>query len=115
MPDELADDLALDAAPLDAAALDGDGRDGGSPGAGPSGGDRLAETLQAAALQMIGSARAFLDVAERAVYDPQVVGQVAAALVAIAKGVVGAIATLGGAAAGGTTPDDPPLEHIDVG
>lgn len=80
----------------------------------PSKGEGLPDALQAAALQMISSARMFLDIAERAVHDPQVVGQVAGALVGIAKGVLGAFSMLSGAA-GATPPEDPPIEHIDVG
>ena len=76
------------------------------------------EALQAAALQAIAAAKAFLDLAEQAVRNPEVLGQVTSSLTAVAKGVFGALAPPGaqGRASGsGSGPDDTPLEHIDVG
>ena len=46
------------------------------------------DLLQAAALQLIGAARAFLDVAERVVQDPKAVADVAAAVGGIAKAAI---------------------------
>jgi hypothetical protein len=76
------------------------------------------EALQAAALQAIAAAKAFLDLAEQAVRDPEVLGQVTASLGAVAKGVLGALVPPGaqGRSTGARAdPGDPPLEHIDVG
>lgn len=96
----------------------------GGPGGEAGGPDAPLAALQAAALQLIGAARVFLDVAERAVQDPQVVGQLGAALAAVAKGVAGSLASAGGvggavgtggAVGGPTLADAPPLERIDVG
>jgi hypothetical protein len=72
------------------------------------------DALQAAALQMIAAAKAFLDLAEQAVKDPAIVGQVAVTVGAVAKGVVGSIGSL-------LTPTQSErqaadtIEHIDVG
>jgi hypothetical protein len=87
--------------------------DGAAPGVRPG-----TEALQAAALQAIAAAKAFLDLAEQAVRDPEVLGQVTSSLGAVAKGVLGALVPPGAQGRGtgsGTDPDDPPLEHIDVG
>ena len=76
------------------------------------------EALQAAALQAIAAAKAFLDLAEQAVRDPEVLGQVASSLSAVAKGVLGGLVPPGaqGRSSGsGGDPGDTPLEHIDVG
>ena len=76
------------------------------------------EALQAAALQAIAAAKAFLDLAEQAVRNPEVLGQVTSSLSAVAKGVFGALVPPGaqGPSSGsGGGPDDTPLEHIDVG
>ncbi len=85
----------------------------GAPGILPG-----TEALQAAALQAIAAAKAFLDLAEQAVRDPEVLGQVTASLSAVAKGVLGALVPPGahGRSTGsGADPGDTPLEHIDVG
>jgi hypothetical protein len=87
----------------------GDGAPGTLPGT---------EALQAAALQAIAAAKAFLDLAEQAVRDPEVLGQVTSSLSAVAKGVLGSLVPPGaqGRSTGsGADPADPPLEHIDVG
>jgi hypothetical protein len=81
------------------------------------------EALQAAALQLIAAARQVLDAAEQAVRDPEVVGQVAGSLTAIAKAAVDVFtpARPGGVADGtdGSPADrgdgDGGVEHIDVG
>jgi hypothetical protein len=93
--------------PADAVAAEG------APGTLPG-----TEALQAAALQAIAAAKAFLDLAEQAVRDPEVLGQVTSSLSAVAKGVLGALVPPGaqGRSTGsGMDPDEPPLEHIDVG
>ena len=89
----------------------------GTPGTVPAKGPGT-EALQAAALQAIAAAKAFLDLAEQAVRDPEVVGQVTSSLSAVAKGVLGALVPPGaqGRSTGsGADPGDTPLEHIDVG
>jgi hypothetical protein len=89
------------------------GASGALPGALPG-----TEALQAAALQAIAAAKAFLDLAEQAVRDPEVLGQVASSLSTVAKGVLGGLMPPGaqGRSSGtGGDPDDTPLEHIDVG
>ena len=76
------------------------------------------EALQAAALQAIAAAKAFLDLAEQAVRDPEVLGQVTSSLSAVAKGVSARWRLReprAGASGSGADPDDTPLEHIDVG
>ena len=66
-----------------------------------------------AALQAIAAAKAFLDVAERVVQDPQLAGHALVAVRTVGKGVLG---TLSGFAASSDGPDDdPPIEHIEVG
>lgn len=87
----------------------------GLVGAGAGEPDAPLAALQAAALQLIGAAKVFLEVAERAVQDPQVVGQLGAALGAVAKSVAGSLASAGGIDRDPTARDDPPLERIDVG
>ena len=94
-------------------AVAADGTPGTVPAKGPG-----TEALQAAALQAIAAAKAFLDLAEQAVRDPEVLGQVTASLSAVAKGVLGALVPPGaqGRSTGsGADPGDTPLEHIDVG
>jgi hypothetical protein len=78
------------------------------------------EALQLAALQVIAATRTFLDVAEQAVRDPNLLGNVTAAVRAMSKGLAGTLESLSGGATGG--PDggrrdepDPPVEHIDLG
>jgi len=94
-------------------AVAADGTPGTVPAKGPG-----TEALQAAALQAIAAAKAFLDLAEQAVRDPEVLGQVATSLSAVAKGVLGALVPPGGqgrSTGSGADPGDSPLEHIDVG
>jgi len=94
-------------------AVSAEGAHGVVPGKAPG-----TEALQAAALQAIAAAKAFLDLAEQAVRDPEVLGQVTASLSAVAKGVLGALVPPGaqGRSTGsGADPGDTPLEHIDVG
>lgn len=88
----------------DGSALD----DGAEPPAGAS------EALQTAALHAIAAAKAFLDVAERAVQDPQMVGEALVAVRTLGKGMLGSLASHAGAADHHGDADDPPLEHIDV-
>jgi hypothetical protein len=80
-------------------------------GAAPPG----TEALQAAALQAISAAKAFLDLAERAVHDPEVVGHVASVVGTAAQGLLGSLGSFAGGLSGSRTgEDEPPLEHIDV-
>jgi hypothetical protein len=85
----------------------------GEPAADRSGASGT-DALQTAALQLIAAAKAFLDLAEQAVKDPAIVGQVAVTVGAVAKGMVGTIGSLLTRAQGERPPDDT-IEHIDVG
>ena len=71
------------------------------------------EALQIAALHAIAAAKAFLDVAERVVQDPQLAGHALVVVRTVGKGVLGSLSGFGTGPDGGTD-DDPPLEHIDV-
>jgi hypothetical protein len=75
--------------------------------------------LQAAALEMISAARAFLDVMEEVVVDPDSVASVVSAVGSVAQGA--ARAARAGATGSPTTdppgagdPDDGPVQHIRV-
>jgi hypothetical protein len=93
------------------------GRERGTTNPGPASGTAPpgTEALQAAALQAISAAKAFLDLAERAVHDPEVVGHVASVVGAAADGVLGSLGSFAsGLRASRRDEDDPPLEHIDL-
>jgi hypothetical protein len=69
------------------------------------------ELLQNAALQLIGAAKAFLDVAERVVQDPRAVAEVAATIGAVAKAAIESIRP----AAHDDEPAPPDdVQHIDI-
>ena len=74
---------------------------------------RAEEALQVAALHAIAAAKAFLDVAERVVQDPQLAAHALVAVRTVGKGVLGTLS--GFAASPDGTDDDPPIEHIEVG
>lgn len=70
------------------------------------------DTLQAAALAVIGAARQFLDVAEQLVRDPDAAQEAVAAAATLARAAVESV--LPGAASAGRPAADEPIEHIDV-
>ena len=71
------------------------------------------DPLQVAALHAIAAAKAFLDVAERAVQDPRLVGHALVAVRTVGKGMLGSLSGLAGSSEG-ESHDDPPLEHIEL-
>lgn len=69
------------------------------------------DLLQAAALQLIGAAKAFLDAAERVVQDPKAVAEMAATIGAVAKAAIESIRP----AAHDDEPAPPAdVQHIDI-
>jgi hypothetical protein len=73
--------------------------------------------LQAAALEMIAAARAFLEVAERVVQNPDAVRTAVGTVGAMAKAVMQTVDTSGTTGNGDREGDDradPPIEHITL-
>lgn len=73
--------------------------------------------LQAAALEMIAAARAFLEVAERVVQNPEAVRTAVVTVGAMAKAVMQTVDPTSSKANGDGDADDqadPPIEHITV-
>ncbi len=73
--------------------------------------------LQAAALEMIAAARAFLEVAESVVQNPEAVRTAVVTVGAMAKAVMQAVdptSTKANGDGGGDDQADPPIEHITL-
>ena len=73
--------------------------------------------LQTAALEMIAAARAFLEVAERIVQNPEAVRTAVVTVGAMAKAVMQTVDPNGAKANGDSEADDqadPPIEHITL-
>jgi hypothetical protein len=70
--------------------------------------------LQAAALEMIAAARAFLEVAESVVQNPEAVRTAVVTVGAMAKAVMQAVDPTSTKANGDGGGDDPPIEHITL-
>jgi hypothetical protein len=73
--------------------------------------------LQAAALEMIAAARAFLEVAERVVQNPEAVRTAVVTVGAMAKAVMQTVDPTGTKANGdrdAEDPSDPTIEHITL-
>jgi hypothetical protein len=71
--------------------------------------------LQAAALEMIAAARAFLEVAEKVVQNPETVRTAVGTVGAMAKAMMQSMDTTSGRANGDADDEaDPPIEHIQL-
>jgi hypothetical protein len=73
--------------------------------------------LQAAALEMIAAARAFLEVAERVVQNPDAVRTAVGTVGAVAKAMMQSVDLAGAKPNGDAGTDDqpdPPIEHITL-
>jgi hypothetical protein len=75
--------------------------------------------LQAAALEMISAARAFLEVAEKVVQNPETVRSAVVTVASLAKAVMQSVdngSASHGETGAGTNGDDPPsrVEHIQL-
>ena len=75
--------------------------------------------LQAAALEMISAARAFLEVAEKVVQNPETVRSAVVTVASLAKAVMQSVdngSPSNGETGAGTNGDDPPsrVEHIQL-
>jgi hypothetical protein len=74
--------------------------------------------LQAAALEMIAAARAFLEVAEKVVQNPETVRSAVVTVASLAKAVMQSVdnASPSNGETAGTNGDDPParVEHIQL-